>query len=107
MQNHDSKNNSEKKYPVRKMCKKKVKGYGRELTFSMLLKEKVYIAGIVATKSVLLSIVFKVLCSLPLFFAICFYIYCSIHQLRILSRSSKQWKFKLDYKKNLKSRVRF
>lgn len=89
------------------MCKKRVKGYGRELTFSMLLKGKVYIAAIVATKSLLVSIVFKVFCPLPLFFDICFYIYCSIHQLRILSRSSKQQKFKLDYKKNLKSRVRF
>lgn len=32
------------------MCKKRVKGYGRELTLSILLKEKVYITGIVVTK---------------------------------------------------------
>lgn len=40
------------------MCQKRVKGYGRELLFSMLLKEKVYIGGTVATKSLLVSIVY-------------------------------------------------
>lgn len=66
---------------------KRVESYGRELTFSMLLK--LFIARIVATKSLLVSIAFQ-LFYFSLFFAICFYIYCSIYQLRILSRSSKQ-----------------